>query len=127
MEPTKRSGTDVVDGDRRSTMTPGSGGRVRIRGGADAEGLWVAVDDDGPGIAPEVRATLFDPYVTTKRDGTGLGLSIVKKIVLDHGGRVEATTSPKGGARIIMRFPRASEPSTAPGIARHTWSSSSGS
>lgn len=98
-------------GGPRAPGSPGkvSTGRVRIRAGEDAEGLWVAVDDDGPGIEPGVQATLFDPYVTTKRDGTGLGLSIVKKIVLDHGGRVEATTSPEGGARILLRFPRSTE------------------
>jgi signal transduction histidine kinase len=66
----------------------------------------IDVDDDGPGIPPEVRTTLFDPYVTTKRDGTGLGLTIVKKIVVDHGGSIEVREAPEGGARIRIRLPR---------------------
>jgi signal transduction histidine kinase len=44
--------------------------------------------------------------VTTKRDGTGLGLSIVKKIVVDHGGSIEADKSPLGGARFRIVLPR---------------------
>jgi two-component system nitrogen regulation sensor histidine kinase NtrY len=103
-----------------------TGGRVRVRAGQDGEGLWVAVDDDGPGIPGEVRTSLFDPYVTTKRDGTGLGLSIVKKIALDHGGRVEAGTSPEGGARLLIRLPRAEGApvsGTAPSSAAATASS----
>ncbi len=66
----------------------------------------IDVDDDGPGISAEVRTTLFDPYVTTKRDGTGLGLTIVKKIVVDHGGSIEVGEAPSGGARIRIRLPR---------------------
>jgi len=52
-----------------------------------------------------VRTTLFDPYVTTKRDGTGLGLTIVKKIVVDHGGSIEVQDAPDGGARVRLRIP----------------------
>lgn len=83
----------------------GHAGHVFIRAGQDEQGVWVAVDDDGPGIDPVVATTLFDPYVTTKHDGTGLGLAIVKKIALDHGGTVEAARSPEGGARLLLRLP----------------------
>jgi two-component system nitrogen regulation sensor histidine kinase NtrY len=62
-------------------------------------------DDDGPGVPPDLRASIFDPYVTTKHDGTGLGLAIVKKVVVDHGGRIEVTDSPMGGARFAIRLP----------------------
>ena len=51
-----------------------------------------------------MRDSVFDPYVTTKSEGTGLGLSIVKKIVVEHGGTIDAAASPLGGAR----FPPAS-------------------
>jgi C4-dicarboxylate-specific signal transduction histidine kinase len=67
--------------------------------------LVINVDDNGPGIAPELHGTLFDPYVTTRRDGTGLGLSIVKKIIMDHGGTIDAGASPLGGARFNILLP----------------------
>lgn len=76
---------------------------------------WVSleVEDDGPGIPAHVRECLFDPYVTTKRDGTGLGLAIVKKVVVEHGGTVEASDNSKGGARISIRLPRAGTAASA--------------
>jgi signal transduction histidine kinase len=53
-----------------------------------------------------MRDSVFDPYVTTKAEGTGLGLAIVKKIVVEHGGTIEADASPLGGARFRIRLPR---------------------
>lgn len=73
----------------------------------DPDWFAVEVDDDGPGIPEAMRESVFDPYVTTKDDGTGLGLSIVKKIVMEHGGVIEASASDFGGARMTMRLPRA--------------------
>jgi signal transduction histidine kinase len=83
---------------------------VRVTVSVDGAMYVIDVDDDGPGIDPEVRASLFDPYVTTKRDGTGLGLSIVKKVIVDHGGSIDALDSPLGGARFRIRLPRAGTP-----------------
>jgi two-component system, NtrC family, nitrogen regulation sensor histidine kinase NtrY len=67
---------------------------------------WVdiCVDDNGPGIAPDRRERVFEPYETTRAEGTGLGLAIVKKIVLDHGGEVFVEESALGGARFVMRL-----------------------
>ncbi|BDG04679.1 sensor histidine kinase [Anaeromyxobacter oryzae] len=64
----------------------------------------VEVRDDGPGLAPEVRAKLFQPFVTTKRTGTGLGLAIASRVVTAHGGRIEAVDRPEGGTtfRVIL-------------------------
>ena len=45
--------------------------------------------DNGPGVPEHLRAHLFDPFVTTKRNGTGLGLALVAKMVADHGGVIE--------------------------------------
>jgi signal transduction histidine kinase len=82
------------------------GGKVVLSVHALGDAYVIDVDDDGPGIPEEVAQQLFDPYVTTKRDGTGLGLSIVKKIVVDHGGSIEATKAPLGGARFRIVVPR---------------------
>ena len=65
----------------------------------------VHVDDNGPGIDKGLHAAIFDPYVTGTRDGTGLGLAIVKKIVIEHGGTVQASDGPLGGARLSVRLP----------------------
>jgi two-component system nitrogen regulation sensor histidine kinase GlnL len=56
--------------------------------------LQVLVRDNGPGIAEEIRATLFEPFVTTKRGGQGLGLALVAKLVTDQGGLIECDSRP---------------------------------
>jgi two-component system, NtrC family, nitrogen regulation sensor histidine kinase NtrY len=80
-------------------------GRVLVKLRRDGEFWDMDVEDNGPGIPPELRETVFDPYVTTKDDGTGLGLSIVKKIVIEHGGTIRADESSLGGARLRVRLP----------------------
>ena len=65
----------------------------------------VVVADNGPGFPRESIGTVFDPYVTTKPKGTGLGLEIVKKIVEEHGGRIEADNRSAGGARVKIVLP----------------------
>ena len=85
-------------------------GRVRVSARSEGQSHLIAIDDDGPGIDPAVRDSVFDPYVTTRYDGTGLGLSIVKKIVVDHGGTIDVLESPLGGARFVIRLPRAGTP-----------------
>lgn len=62
----------------------------------------VSVSDTGPGLAPEVAAHLFQPFVTTKQKGMGLGLSICRTIVEAHGGRIWVDANPQGGT--IFRF-----------------------
>jgi nitrogen fixation/metabolism regulation signal transduction histidine kinase len=81
--------------------------RVQVRVSLERTGdhFDVHVDDNGPGIDAGLKAAVFDPYVTGKRDGTGLGLAIVKKIVVEHGGTVAATDGPLGGARVSIRLP----------------------
>jgi two-component system, NtrC family, nitrogen regulation sensor histidine kinase NtrY len=85
----------------------GKKGKVAVAARAGGSSYVITLDDDGPGIPEEVGQALFDPYVTTKRDGTGLGLSIVKKIVVDHGGSIEAGRGPLGGARLRITLPTA--------------------
>lgn len=82
-----------------------SRGQITLTLTRDGEYLWLEVEDDGPGIPAELRDTVFDPYVTTKTTGTGLGLAIVKKIVVEHGGSIQATAGRSGGARVRLRLP----------------------
>ena len=57
--------------------------------------LMIAIEDNGPGVPEDLKAHLFDPFVTSKRNGTGLGLALVAKIVRDHGGIIEWESTPK--------------------------------
>lgn len=78
---------------------------ISERDGGKAVAL--TIDDNGPGFPSDTSSDIFEPYVTTKTKGTGLGLAIVKKIVEEHGGLIQAERSPVGGARIMIRLPRA--------------------
>jgi two-component system nitrogen regulation sensor histidine kinase NtrY len=65
----------------------------------------VSVADDGPGIAPEDKPRLFEPYFSTKKSGTGLGLAIVSSIVADHGGFVRIRDNVPHGAIFVVELP----------------------
>jgi len=67
--------------------------------------IELTVQDNGPGIAEDLLAKLFEPYVTTKEKGTGLGLAIVKRIVEEHGGAIWVESRPGEGAKITVRLP----------------------
>ncbi|MGL5139564.1 MAG: ATP-binding protein, partial [Beijerinckiaceae bacterium] len=73
---------------------PGSAQRVRLP-------LEVCIRDNGPGVPDELRANLFDPFVTTKASGSGLGLALVAKVVGDHGGIIECESAPR---RTVFRL-----------------------
>ncbi len=80
------------------------------------------VRDNGPGFQREFIDQVFDPYVTSKPKGTGLGLAIVRKIVDEHGGRIEADNGPQVGARVRLWLPtdEAARPAPAPRETRRT-------
>ncbi|MFZ0319438.1 MAG: PAS domain S-box protein [Candidatus Sulfotelmatobacter sp.] len=84
-------------------------GTIRIRLGVTGSMVWASFLDDGPGIAPEILASIFDPFYTTKRPGrgTGLGLSICKSVMKEHNGTVEAANAPGGGAVFTVTLPAA--------------------
>ena len=70
-------------------------------------GVEIAVADTGPGLAEEVVARLFQPFVTTKPSGMGIGLSICRSIVDAHGGTLRAEPTPGGGATFRITLPAA--------------------
>jgi len=92
------------------------GGALRVRvKGTDGDAV-IEVEDSGPGIPPEHRARIFEPYFTTKDGGTGLGLAIAARILQEHGGKLEVGGEPGQGARFSVVLPRAE--GLAPGRAR---------
>jgi signal transduction histidine kinase len=91
-----------------ATGNPG-GGRVIIRGEIEQSGAThgqrISIADNGPGIPLDALTKIFVPFYTTKMKGTGLGLAVVQKIVLQHGGAIEARNQPQGGAEFIVWLP----------------------
>jgi two-component system sensor kinase FixL len=71
----------------------------------------VEIRDTGPGLAPEVSAQLFQPFVTTKASGMGMGLSICRSIVNSHGGSIRAEAVAEGGTRFVFDLPAVEETS----------------
>jgi two-component system nitrogen regulation sensor histidine kinase NtrY len=88
-------------------MAPG-GGRITVRVRASDTHAVLEVADEGPGVAPELKARLFEPYVTTKPQGTGLGLAIAQRIAQEHGGRLEVLDEAPRGACFRLSLPRLS-------------------
>lgn len=72
---------------------------VETRAWRDSEYVVVEIGDDGHGIPEAVRATLFEPLVTTKKEGTGLGLALARRVARAHGGDLELAPHAEGGAR----------------------------
>jgi two-component system, NtrC family, sensor histidine kinase HydH len=69
--------------------------------------VCVTVEDSGPGVPPELREQIFNPFFTSKKDGVGLGLSIVAKIVDDHRGTIRLDSDTTKGARFRIFLPQA--------------------
>jgi two-component system sensor histidine kinase HydH len=84
------------------------GGRVSIGTEQDAAVLRIILSDTGPGIAPELRTRLFEPFATGRPEGTGLGLAIAREMVAAHGGRITLGDGQtvSGGATFIIELPQ---------------------
>jgi signal transduction histidine kinase len=83
-----------------------AGGTITVRAGGDAAASWVEVDDDGPGIADDVRARMFEPFYSTKGEHrSGLGLGMVAACMRRHGGTVTVDSTAGAGSRFRLTFP----------------------
>ena len=84
-------------------------GWIKVSSGTELNRAWFQVEDDGPGIKPEQRKHLFQPFVrgdsARSTSGTGLGLAIVQRIVDNHNGLLEIGTSERGGLSIRAWLP----------------------
>lgn len=82
------------------------GTTVTLRSGEDDGGTFIEIEDDGPGMPPEVEKSVFEPFFTTKGlDGTGLGLAMVYATVQRHGGKITLDTEVGRGTRFRLWFP----------------------
>jgi signal transduction histidine kinase len=89
-----------------------SGGRVTVRGSVEPSGRTgqrILISDNGPGIPSGDLPKIFLPFYTTKANGTGLGLAVVQKIIVQHGGTIEARNMADGGAEFIVWLPQTRE------------------
>jgi signal transduction histidine kinase len=93
-----------LSGDRR---------RVRCPNGALESRIVLCVQDTGPGIPPDVRDRIFNPFFTTRKTGTGLGLAIVHRIIDAHGGHIAIENIVPAGTRVELFLPPAASSNTS--------------
>jgi len=93
---------NAVEAARTSKRGPSE---VRIRVGAEQDGVHVCVEDSGDGLSPEECERIFTPFFTTKTEGLGLGLTMSRSILVAHGGRIWATRGSGGGSIVRFRLP----------------------
>lgn len=81
-------------------------GRIETRAWADGERTWLEVEDDGPGLDPDVLGCLFEPLGTGhKAGGTGLGLALSRTIIEAHGGTITGAAGRDGGSTFRVWLP----------------------
>ncbi len=110
---------------KNASEAAGDSGTIRIRsyfehsfrlrrsdGSGHSLPLQVEIIDDGPGLPPEIKADIFDPFVSGRENGTGLGLALVSKIISDHDGWISVTSVP-GRTVFRLSLPRAPRGATA--------------
>jgi two-component system, OmpR family, sensor histidine kinase KdpD len=90
-----------------------TGGKVRLVIEAESDHACIAVEDEGPGVPPGERERIFEKFYRTEgaqakaKKGLGLGLTIARDLVVAHGGRIKVEDAPSGGARFMIKLPRA--------------------
>jgi signal transduction histidine kinase/CheY-like chemotaxis protein len=94
---------------RQALLTTAKPGLIRIETHLDSctRQIEISVTDNGPGVPPELRKRIFDPFFTTKPtgEGTGIGLSLCSSIMRAHGGCIDASDAPGGGAMFTILLP----------------------
>ena len=75
---------------------------ISVAAREEQEGVCIQVEDDGPGIAPEVLENIFVPFYTTKKEGSGIGLSLSRQIIRKHGGSMEVVTKQGKGTTFTI-------------------------
>src|SRR5574337_473684 len=103
-----RNGVEAMPGGGELTVQTRYERSAKRCGGRSA--AVAEIVDQGSGFDPETERRLFTPFFTTKESGTGLGLAICLRIVEDHGGAMEATSSPGRGSRFRVWLPLAKQP-----------------
>lgn len=83
-----------------------SEGILKISTEVSSRFVSVCFKDNGPGISSENLGAIYEPYRTTKEEGSGLGLMIVQRILRDHGGEIEISSTPDHGTAFTLHFPR---------------------
>jgi signal transduction histidine kinase len=78
---------------------------IKAKVSENKKSVFMAIADNGPGIADDVLHKLFEPHITTKKAGHGLGLSTCLKIINNHGGKIKAGNDPTGGAVFEIELP----------------------
>ena len=95
-----------------------AGGEITVAAAPWRGGVQVRVADRGPGIPPEDRERVFEPFFRGRDDrvpgGTGLGLAIAKAVVTAHHGRIVIEGAPGGGAAVVIELPPGAPPEEAP-------------
>jgi signal transduction histidine kinase len=99
------------------SLRPGDGS-VTISTKHENDIVRIAITDTGCGMTKEELARALAGFYTTKPQGSGLGLSVVRRLVADHGGRVDVETSPGKGTTVVVELPRQSMPNVPSGLVR---------
>jgi C4-dicarboxylate-specific signal transduction histidine kinase len=100
---------NLVINAEQAMMAANGGGALALRTWHDgaAGKVVIEVNDNGPGVAPDVTTQIFDPFFTTKvtGQGTGLGLTVARAIVREHGGDIRLQSNRRGGASFLVMLP----------------------
>jgi signal transduction histidine kinase len=83
----------------------GDSGEVTLRADVDGDVLRLVVQDQGPGLDPQLRERLFHPGATTKAEGSGFGLFLARRLVESGGGQLTVAQAAQGGALVSVRLP----------------------
>ena len=87
---------------------------IKIENPADGHYATIHVSDNGPGVPDDRKEKIFEPFVSTKETGMGLGLAVSRRIIEAHGGTIDVTDNPGGGARFAICLPHIDKPTNPP-------------